>query len=252
MRDSECKLSLSKIALSIDAACASVESIALSILGRFAAWVGPVPVAIFTSTELQIVFGVGPFLALVSAAAMELMGINLANRWLTLRNYQDGKRKNDPDVDVKLARGLMVSFYVMDIIISSLIVAKRIFAGGAFTNVIAVLFPVASIFSIISLNQGVQHQRALLKISQETLDAKEERKRRADERKRREQETQRRADEQKIEQWETLSKQQRILSIIEGNGHLTQDEIAEHVGCTRGYVSKVLGNIGNYQAQKGA
>lgn len=240
------KTTLSQIAISIDEQAAAVESIVLSVVGRLAAWLGPVPVAILTSSELRVVFDVGPVLALISAASMELIGVNLANRWLTLKSYQDSKNKSDPDVNVKLSAWLMGLFYGLDVIIGWIIVARRMIDSGNFTYVIAGLFPIASILSVISLNQGVQLQRAMAVKKQEKISQAEERKRKAQEKKIQTELSKSQAQEKarqdhlrRVEEMESMSKRDRVLMILEGNGHLTLEQVGEMAGCTAGYVSKI-------------
>lgn len=142
---------LEEHALSIERQAGALESIALSLVGRAASWVGPVPVAIFTASELRHVFATSGAFALVAAAAMELIGVNLAARWV--------KFKQDAAPEEHLALRLMGAFYGLDFIITALIVARRIADGGSFTYIIAALFPVAAALSIVSMNQSIGAQR---------------------------------------------------------------------------------------------
>jgi len=142
---------LEALALDVERKAGALESILLSFVGRVASWVGPVPIAVFTASELDDVFGASQLLAIASAASLELIGVNLANRWM--------KFKMAGDEEEPLALRLMWGFYVMDFAITSLIVARRIIDGGSFTYLIAALFPVAAALSIVSLNQSIQAQR---------------------------------------------------------------------------------------------
>lgn len=142
---------LEQLALEVERKAGALESVLLSLVGRVASWVGPVPVALFTASELDNVFSTSAVMALVAAAAMELIGVNLASRWM--------KFKLDGDAEERLALWLMCGFYVLDFIITAFIVVRRVVDGGSFTYVIAALFPIAAALSIVSLNQSIGVQR---------------------------------------------------------------------------------------------
>lgn len=50
-------------------------------------------------------------------------------------------------------------------------------------------------------------------------------------------------------QWDAMSNQDRIIWLHNDNDELTQQAIADQVGCSRGYVSRVLATLSNDKAQ---
>lgn len=228
---------LEEHALSIERQAGALESIALSLVGRAASWVGPVPVAIFTASELRHVFATSGAFALVAAAAMELIGVNLAARWV--------KFKQDAAPEEHLARRLMGAFYGLDFIITALIVARRIADGGSFTYIIAALFPIAAALSIVSMNQSIGAQRRAIE-TQAAKDATQaKRKATMEERKRMQEREQEQASEEQIEQvpYASLDTSEAIKAFYRQNPLATQAQAAQAAGVKRQRVGQVLAKL---------
>jgi len=156
---------LHETAIRIDRAAGDVESIALAVLGRIASWVAPVPVAVMTAKALEEIFALPFTLAAVSSAALELVGMTTSALWLDLVDYNDSKRKSDPEAKAGLAKVMMIAYFVIDIIIIIAVSVKRIIdAPEDWSPAIAILFPIVSAVGVIVLNQRVRHYRRLAQI----------------------------------------------------------------------------------------
>ena len=223
-------------ALQVEQDAAAMESIVLSVLGRVASWVGPLPIAVFTASETQSVFGVDPWMALSAAVAMELVGVKLANSWLTAAEHNAGRKlKSEPRANEGLAFGLMAGFYVMDLAISTIIVWTRIAAGLPWTNLIAIAYPVAAALSIISMNQGVSLQRAKARWAQERASKASEK-----------------ASTKQVPQeqpqplapdYASMATRDAILSYYQATPKATQASAAQEIGVSRQRIGQMLATL---------
>jgi uncharacterized membrane protein YidH (DUF202 family) len=101
----------------MDDLAGALESIALTIVSRLASWAASIPNVLMVSRSAVSVFDVEQGIALTIAISLELIGQSLTAHWRKCKNWNASKRKADLSVNVRLALGLMVAYFVIDVIL---------------------------------------------------------------------------------------------------------------------------------------
>lgn len=101
----------------MDDLAGALESIALTIVSRLASWAASIPNVLMVSRSAVSVFDVEQWIALTIAISLELIGQSLTAHWRKCKNWNASKRKADLPVNVRLALGLMVTYFVIDVIL---------------------------------------------------------------------------------------------------------------------------------------
>ena len=145
---------------------ASCEAILVSIMGRLAVWLTPLPSAVLVSRSAGRVFDLGGPWPWVMAGVIELIGLVTANLWLNAKEWNRTKNKTDPPANEFLAFTLMLSYFVATGLLLLAFEMPRVTETGNLVGLTVLLFPLLSAVGIISLNERVlQHRRAAQKLS---------------------------------------------------------------------------------------
>jgi hypothetical protein len=138
---------------------ASAESVIVSVVGRVACWLSPVPSAVLVSRAAEEVFGLSGVLAVVMAAVVELIGLVTSNLWLTAKEWNASKRKTDPAANERLALGLMTGYFVTTVALLLAFEVPNVIETRNPVGLAALLFPGLSAVGVIALNERVVHHR---------------------------------------------------------------------------------------------
>lgn len=150
----------------VEAFMAACETILVSIIGRLAVWLTPLPSAVLVSRSAVRVFELNGLWPWVIAGVIELIGLVTSNLWLTAKEWNRGKNKTDPQANELLAFGLMLSYFVTTGLLLLAFEIPRLVETGNIVGLTALLFPLLSAVGIISLNERIlQHQRVSEKLS---------------------------------------------------------------------------------------
>ena len=154
----------------------AVESIALAVVGRAASWAAAIPNAVMVTRATQEIFGLSPGLSGVVAASLELVGQGVSNLWLRGVEWNRQKRRTDPAANTKLALGLMVGYFALDVSIIVSLAVPRWLETGDIRQLVAVFYPVCGIISALALNERAAQFRREIDASQEKRERAEKRK----------------------------------------------------------------------------
>jgi len=143
------------LVLIVDTRMGEFESIALSIVGRLASWVAPIPTAVMTARATQQIFELSMFWSGVSSVALELIGVATSNQWLAAHNWNKQKRKRDPKANERLAGLLMGFYFVVDVAMVLLNAISGYQATEDLKQFISLSFPLMSIVGTLVLNERV-------------------------------------------------------------------------------------------------
>lgn len=143
----------------IEALMAANESVLVSIVGRVACWLTPIPSAILVSRAADAVFHLGPDWSWVMAAVIELLGIVTGNLWLNAKEWNATRNSKDPAANevmasrllwgyVIVAEALLIAFQVIDI-------WETHYYGG----LVSLLFPFLSVVGQLALNERITQAR---------------------------------------------------------------------------------------------
>jgi hypothetical protein len=150
----------------VEAFMAACEAILVSLIGRVAVWLTPLPSAVLVSRSAVRVFELGGLWPWVMAGVIELIGLVTSNLWLTAKEWNRGKNKTDPQANEFLAFGLMLSYFVTTGLLLLAFEIPRVIETGNIVGLTALLFPILSAVGIISLNERIlQHRRLSEKVS---------------------------------------------------------------------------------------
>lgn len=151
---------------------AAAEAVLVSVIGRVACWLAPLPSAVLVSRAAGRVFGLTGAWSVIMAAVVELIGLVTSNLWLTAREWNENKRKSDPEANERLAVALLVSYFVTTIALLLAFEIPNILATGDLSGLTALLFPGLSAVGVIALNERVTHHGRVAEVDA----AKRERK----------------------------------------------------------------------------
>jgi hypothetical protein len=150
----------------VEAFMAACETILVSIIGRLAVWLTPLPSAVLVSRSAVRVFELDGLWPWLMAGVIELIGLVTSNLWLTGKEWNRSKNKTDPPANELLAFSLMLSYFVTTGLLLLAFEIPRVIETGNIVGLTALLFPILSAVGIISLNERIlQHRRATQKLS---------------------------------------------------------------------------------------
>jgi hypothetical protein len=152
---------------------AALEAMLVSIIGRLAVWLTPLPSAVLVSRSAVRVFELDGLWPWVMAGVIELIGLVTSNLWLTAKEWNRNKNKSDPNANELLAFGLMLSYFITTGFLLLAFEIPHVFETGSIVGLTALLFPVLSAVGIISLNERIlQHRRVSAKMSKRQVSSK--------------------------------------------------------------------------------
>jgi hypothetical protein len=143
----------------VEAFMASLESVIVSVVGRVACWLSPVPSAVLVGRAASNVFDLSGWLAVIVAVVVEMVGMVASNLWLTAKEWNDTKRKSDPAANEKLALGLMFVYFATTVALLLAFEVPAVLETGDLVGLTALLFPGLSAVGVIALNERVVHGR---------------------------------------------------------------------------------------------
>jgi len=147
----------------------AAEAVLVSIIGRLACWLAPLPSAILVSRAAVRVFALDGLWSVVIAAVLELIGLVTSNLWLTAKEWnQTRTRKGDPLANEALALGLMACYFVTAFLLLLAVELPVLISTGNLTGLTALLFPVLSAVGVIALNERVTHYRRVATVEGKT------------------------------------------------------------------------------------
>ncbi len=105
-----------------------MESRLISIVSRISPWLTTIPTAFAIGHAVYTVIGWPMVIAVITAAAIETMGIGVTNTALELYSYNRGKRKSDPAAPLWLGVTLVGIYYGATIILTAVLERNAILA----------------------------------------------------------------------------------------------------------------------------
>ncbi len=137
----------------------ALEAVLVSIVGRVACWLAPLPSAVLVARSAGEVFDLAGGWSIVIALVLELVGLVTSNLWLTAKEWNQTKRKSDPLANEPLALGLMIFYFVVAFLLILAVELPNVMNGGNLAGLTALLFPGLSAVGVIALNERVAHFR---------------------------------------------------------------------------------------------
>lgn len=137
----------------------AIETILVSVVGRVACWLAPLPSAVLVSKSAGKVFDLAGGWSVVIALVLELVGLVTSNLWLTAKEWNANKRKSDPLANERLALGLMIFYFVVVFLLIMAVELPNVIETGNLAGLTALLFPGLSAVGVIALNERVAHFR---------------------------------------------------------------------------------------------
>ena len=104
-------------AQTVDRFMGEAEAIALSVTGRLASWVAPLPTAIMAARSISAIFTLPMAWAAAISAAQELIGLTTTSLYMTVKSWNATKRQSDPAANERLALSCVVGYFLVDFMI---------------------------------------------------------------------------------------------------------------------------------------
>ena len=146
-------------AQAVDRFMGEAEAIALSVAGRLASWVAPLPTAIMAARSISAIFTLPIEWAAAISAAQELIGLTTTSLYMTVKSWNATKRQSDPAANERLALGCVVGYFLVDFLI--IVIGAGIdYSQAARWYVFgAALFPFMGVIGVLVLNERVAQFR---------------------------------------------------------------------------------------------
>lgn len=155
---------------------ASAEAVLVSVVGRVACWLTPLPSAVLVSRAAGRVFGLAGIWTIIMAAVVELVGLVTSNLWLTAREWNRTKRKSDPAANEHLAVSLMVGYFITTVALLLAFEIPNIVETGDYAGLTSLLFPGLSAVGVIALNERVTHHRRMAEVARDKRERRDGRR----------------------------------------------------------------------------
>lgn len=143
----------------LDRAMAEAEAMTLSVVGRLASWVAPLPTAIMAARSIADIFTLSITWAGIISAAQELVGLTTTSLYMNAKDWNTTKRQTDPAANQRLALGCMVGYFAVDFLIILIGAGIDYERTGHWYVFGAVLFPLMGIIGVLVLNERVAQFR---------------------------------------------------------------------------------------------
>ena len=162
-------------AQSVDRFMGEAEAIALSVTGRIASWVAPLPTAIMAARSISAIFTLPIEWAGLISAAQELIGLTTTSLYMTVKAWNATKRQSDPAANERLALGCVVGYFLVDFLI--IVIGAGIdYSQAARWYVFgAALFPFMGVIGVLVLNERVAQFRREVAVEEAKRDEAEKR-----------------------------------------------------------------------------
>jgi len=160
----------------------TIEAILVSIVGRVACWLAPLPSAVLVAQATAGLFDLANIWGVVIAAVLELIGLVTSNLWLNAKEWNLTKRSGDPPANQGMALGLMIVYFVTAFALLSAIEIPQAIQTRDFTGLTALLFPVISIVGVLALNERVVQWHRVKAVEEDRAKKKQEREERQEKR----------------------------------------------------------------------
>ena len=105
-----------------------METRLITFTSRVAPWLTTIPQSFSIGHAVYFVIGWPAIIAIITALAIETMGIGVTNTALELYGYNRNKRKSDPTAPLWLSVALVVVYYVATIILTAVLEGNAILA----------------------------------------------------------------------------------------------------------------------------
>jgi hypothetical protein len=153
----------------------AAEAVLVSIIGRVACWLTPLPSAVLVSRAAGRVFDLDGWWSTVIAVVLELVGLVTSNLWLTAKEWNATKRKSDPPANERLALMLVATYFVTAFLLLLAVELPVVIETGTWTGLTALLFPCLSAVGVIALNERVAHFRRVAEVDKKKRSARRSR-----------------------------------------------------------------------------
>lgn len=210
----------------LDDLLGSLESAALAVTTRAAAWVSTIPTVMLTSRTISNVFNLSDTAGLMSSIALEIVGQSTADLWISAKDFNQTKRKTDIPANEKLAFAMMTVYFVSDFALVSVLELPKVFDGDL-GHLASLLFPVMQVVSTLVLTERAKQFKRQAAIEAEKLEKRA---------------TKLTTNVNQVAQPvdNQVDKRKAVVNFFSDNPHGTQAEAAEVAQCSRQYVSKLL------------
>ena len=105
-----------------------METRLINFTSRVAPWLTTIPQSFSIGHAVYFVIGWPAIIAIITALAIETMGIGVTNTALELYGYNRNKRKSDPTAPLWLSVALVVIYYAATIILTAVLEGNAILA----------------------------------------------------------------------------------------------------------------------------
>jgi len=128
-------------------------------VSKITPWVAPIPSAFFVARSSMNHLGTPLPIAIVLAAAIELLGLTSVHTWLRLSNWNLTKRKSDPGAPTHLAVLLTFLYFAITL---GMITLLEVFPGfSQYMPAVTPLLTVIGAFNLALLSQQEQREAAV-------------------------------------------------------------------------------------------
>ena len=105
-----------------------METRLITFVSRLSPWIITLPTAYAIGESVYTIIGWPAIVAIITALAIETMGIGVTNTALELYAYNRSKRKSDPTAPLWLSVALVVIYYVATIILTAVLEGNAVLA----------------------------------------------------------------------------------------------------------------------------
>jgi hypothetical protein len=137
----------------IDDLAGAAEAALLAVVSRAASWGASVPNMVLVARSASEIFGLPWGLSLAIAGSLELIGHALVDHWQSCKSWNATKRQSDQAANARLALGLMVGYWVVDLLMVGVLALSTWTTTGDWRIFIALCYPVIGIAVAVVTNE---------------------------------------------------------------------------------------------------
>ena len=212
---------------------ATIESTLAEFAATVGPWLAPLPSAFFVWRAGVTHLAMPPWVALVSAGIIELLGLAATAQALTIYEYNTTRRKSDQGAPLALAIALIAVYFfgVLALTVALEVVPQLVTVAPA-------LFPILSLAGVGVLALRLDHRRRLADIESDAQERREARKAAQVERKPMQEPAQVTASEP-----QAVTTADKVLAFYKSNPYASQQAAGKAAGVTRQAVGQVLAKL---------
>jgi hypothetical protein len=137
----------------IDDLAGAGEAVLLAIVSRLASWGASIPNAVMVARSAESIYGLSWGLSLTIAVSLELIGHALVEHWQSAKSWNATKRQSDQAANAALALGLLIGFWVLDVVMVGVLALSIYTTSGDWRVFVSLCYPLIGVAVAVVTNE---------------------------------------------------------------------------------------------------